>query len=38
MTASLMLGSERSLRSLSPPRRRLVPGGTDAGFGTGVVL
>ena len=25
-----MVGSERSLRSLSPPTGRLVPGGTDA--------
>ena len=37
MPTVLMLGSERSLRSLrslSPPRRRLVPGGADAGSGS----
>ena len=31
MPTVLMLGSERSL---SPPRRRLVPGGADAGSGS----
>jgi hypothetical protein len=34
----LLLGSGRSRGSLSPPRRRLVPGGTDAGIGSRVVL
>jgi hypothetical protein len=37
MTA-LLLGSERSRCSLSPPRRRLVPGWTDAGTGSRVIL
>jgi hypothetical protein len=33
----LMLGSERSPRSLSPPRRRVVPGGTNAGVRWAVI-